>query len=103
MGLVIDRRKMLKIQMRIDLRGADIAVSQQFLYGPQILAGLQQMAGKGMPQHMRMNMLRDTLLPAPALQPQLDGAVAQAPTAAAADKQRRLPILTEPGLSLIHI
>jgi hypothetical protein len=38
---LVDGRQMLEIQVGIDLGGADIGVAQQFLYSPQIAAGLE--------------------------------------------------------------
>jgi len=49
MGSVISLGKVLKIEPGIDLRGGDIGMTQKLLYRPQVTAGLQQMAGKGMP------------------------------------------------------
>ena len=45
---------MLEIEPGIDLRGGDIGVAQQLLHRAQIAAGLQQVAGKRVAQHMRM-------------------------------------------------
>ena len=56
MRRVIDLGKVLKIEMRIDLRGADAGVTEQFLHRTQIAGGLQQMAGKAVTEHVRMNM-----------------------------------------------
>jgi len=45
MGLVVDLGQVLEVQMRVDLRGADVGVAQQFLHGAQVSGGLQQVAG----------------------------------------------------------
>ncbi len=83
---------MLKIQACIDLRGADAAVAQQLLHGPQIAARLQHMAGKRVAQHVRMHRLR---------QPRLLAALAHAvphlgrtdaPPAHAHEQGRLLPL-----------
>lgn len=55
MGFVVNFRQVLEIQMGVDLRGGNIAVTKQFLDRPEILARFQQVAGKGMPQHMRVD------------------------------------------------
>jgi hypothetical protein len=46
--------------MRVDLRGAEILVSQERLDDPQIGAVREQMGGEGMPEHLR----RDQVGPA---------------------------------------
>ena len=52
---VISFGQMLKIQPGVHLRCRDVGMSQQLLYGAQIAAGLQHMAGKRVPQHVRMH------------------------------------------------
>jgi len=47
MRLVIHLGKMLKIQMRINLRGADVGMAEQFLHGAQVTAGFQQVTSEG--------------------------------------------------------
>ena len=59
---VIDLGQVLKVQPRINLRGADIGVSQQLLHGTQVATALQQMTGKGMAQHVRMHRNRQPCL-----------------------------------------
>ncbi len=85
MGFVIDLGQVLEIQVGIDLRRTDIAVPEQFLHGSEVLAGFEQMAGEGMPEHMRMQVFGDAFFPAPLRQPQLNAALAQ-PRAAAGNK-----------------
>jgi hypothetical protein len=46
---------MLVVKSRIDLRGADVGVSQELLHSPQISTGLEQMACKGVPEHVGVN------------------------------------------------
>lgn len=67
MRLIINTGEMLKIQMGINLRGTKVGMTQQFLDGPQVATGLQQMTGKGMPQHVRMNPDRQPEFPPPGL------------------------------------
>ena len=45
--------------MRVDHRGADIAVAQQFLQRADIRPTFQQLRGKGMPQRVRRDLFRD--------------------------------------------
>ena len=45
-GLVIDLGQVLKIQVSIDLGGGNIGVTEQFLHGPQVAAGFEQVARK---------------------------------------------------------
>src|SRR5690606_20808159 len=52
MGLVINLGQMLKVQVSVYLGGGNIGMPQQFLDSSQITAGLQQVAGKGVAQHM---------------------------------------------------
>ena len=55
MRRVVGLGQMLKVQPRVDLRGADVGVPQQLLHRPQVAAGLQHMAGKRMAQHVRVH------------------------------------------------
>ena len=66
--LIVDLSQVLKIQMRIDLRRADVFVAKQFLNGTQVARGLQQVRGKGVAQHVRMDMYAQPLLLCPARQ-----------------------------------
>jgi hypothetical protein len=50
MGLIVDAGEMLEIKMGIHLSGGDVCVSEQFLNSAQILTGLQQVRGEGMPE-----------------------------------------------------
>ena len=45
--------------VRIDLRGLHVRVSQQFLYGADVVAALEQVRGKRMPQRVRTRALLD--------------------------------------------
>ncbi len=75
--------------MRVDLGGADVGMTEQFLHGTQVTAGFQQVAGKGMAQHVWMYVLRQPLLDRPFLQTQLYPPRAD-PLAALAHEQGRL-------------
>ena len=44
--------------MRVDLRRRDVGVAQQLLHRAQVGAAIEQMAGKGMPQHVGRDPLR---------------------------------------------
>ena len=68
-GGIVSAGQMLKIQTGVDLRGTDVGVTQQLLHRPQITAGLQQVAGKRMAQHVRVDWRG---------QPRLQAAAAQA-------------------------
>lgn len=50
MGLIVDLGKVLKIQVGIDLGGADISVAEQFLDRAQIAGGFQQVASERVAQ-----------------------------------------------------
>ena len=58
MSGIVGLGQMLKIQPRVNLRRADVGVTKQLLHSAQILARLQQMAGKAVAQHMRMHSQR---------------------------------------------
>ena len=63
MRLVVDLGEVLKIEMGVDLRGTDIRMPQQLLHRTQVTARLQHVAGKGVPQGMRVQVTRDALPP----------------------------------------
>lgn len=46
MGFIINFSEMLKIEMSVDLRRADITMPQQLLHRPQVLTGFKQMTGE---------------------------------------------------------
>ena len=60
MCLVVDLGQMLPVKVSVDLGGADAGVAQQLLHGAQVATGLQHMAGKRVPQHVRMHRHRHT-------------------------------------------
>ena len=47
MGFVIHLGEVLEIEVGIDLGGGDIGVAEQFLYGAQVVAGFEHVAGEG--------------------------------------------------------
>ena len=55
MRRVVSLGQMLKIQPGVHLRGRNIGVAKQLLHRSQILAGLQNVAGKAVAQHVRMH------------------------------------------------
>ncbi|MNQ62145.1 hypothetical protein D3C85_764790 [compost metagenome] len=79
---------MLEVQVGIDLRGLDVGMAEQFLHRAQVLGGLQQMAGEGVPQHVRVQMLAQ-FTNSGLVHPQLDGSRGEA-TALLADEDRLL-------------
>ena len=54
-GRIVGLGQVLCVQPRVDLGRADVGVAQQFLYGAQVAAGLQQVAGKRVAQHVRVH------------------------------------------------
>ena len=46
--------------MRVNLRGADIRVSEQFLDHPQVCSMFQQMRGEAVPEHVRRHVAAHT-------------------------------------------
>lgn len=103
MGGVVDLGQVLKIEMGVDLRRANVGVAEQLLDRAQITGRFQQVAGERMAQHVRMDMARHALFDRPLAQPRLDCARAEA-AAASADEQRRFAgrseqrTYREPGL-----
>ena len=59
--------------MRVDHRGLDILVAEQFLNGPDIVSVLQQMRGKGMAKRMAACLLRNAGVAYGRLHDALDG------------------------------
>ena len=89
MGLVVHLGQMLKVQPRIDLGGGDAGVAQQLLHGAQVAAGLQQMAGERVAQHVRVHGRGQPRALAALAQPQPDGLRRDA-CAAPAQEQRAI-------------
>ena len=46
-GFVIHLGEVLEIEVGVDLSGGDIGVAKQFLYGAQVVAGFEHVAGEG--------------------------------------------------------
>ena len=62
MVFVIDCLEILRDKLRIDLRGGNIAVAEQFLNGAQIRAVLQQVRCEAVAQCVRRDILVDVRL-----------------------------------------
>jgi len=75
---VVHLGEVLEIEPRVDLRGGDAGVAQQFLHAAQVLAGFQQVRRKGMPEQVRVQAHGQVLGAGELRQAQLDGACAQA-------------------------
>ena len=90
MGGVVHPGQVLEIHMGVNLRGADVGMSEQFLHAPQVAARLEQVGGKGMAEHVRMHVHLDALAPRPGSDPQLHRACSEA--AAKAKKEQRCTI-----------
>ena len=58
MRLVVHLGQMLVVEVRVDLRSADVGMAEQFLHRTQVVRRLQQMRGERMAQHVRVYMLR---------------------------------------------
>jgi hypothetical protein len=53
MGGVVGFLQSLGSQVRVDLRGDEVRVAEQFLHAAQVRAGIEQMRGVTVPQFMR--------------------------------------------------
>ncbi len=51
-------RQLLLLHMGVDLRRRDVGMPQQFLDDAQVGPAFEQVAGEGMPQHVRRYFLR---------------------------------------------
>ena len=72
---------MPEIEVRVDLRGRDVGVAQQFLHAAQVAGGFEHVAREAVAQQVRMHALEQPLPLRERAQPQLhrtwrDGAVA---------------------------
>src|SRR6266508_1219223 len=72
MRLVVDLGERLKIEVGIDLRAGDARVAKHFLNRAKIAGRLQHMRRERLPQHVRVDVLRQSLLYRPLSQPALD-------------------------------
>ncbi|MCY1179827.1 hypothetical protein D9M73_202430 [compost metagenome] len=48
---------MLEIKVSVDLRGGDVGMAEHLLHGAQVLGRFEQVAGKRVPQHVRVQVL----------------------------------------------
>src|SRR5271167_3811728 len=71
MGGVVDAGQMLKVEVRIYLRAADVGMAQQFLHAAQITARFEQVSRKRMTEHMRVHVHWEALASRPSAHPQL--------------------------------
>ena len=53
MKFLVDVPQPVAGDVRVNFRGADVRVTEQFLDHPQVRAVFQQMSGETMPQHVR--------------------------------------------------
>ena len=60
MGAIIDLGKLSKVNMGIDLSGANIAMTEHLLYRAQITTAGEHMRGKAVTQQVRVEVLCDT-------------------------------------------
>ena len=96
MRRIVDFGQMLEIEMRVDLRRGNTGVAEHFLHRAQIAGGLQDMRGKRVTQHVRMNMAWQAELQGKLRQAQLNHPMTDPPTAPANEKCR----LFRPGKRL---
>jgi hypothetical protein len=89
-SLVIDLGQVLKIQVGVDLGGADVGVTQEFLDGAQVAGGFQQVAGEGVAQQVGVQVAAGALCRRPVLEALLDGAGVDA-APALADEEGGFP------------
>ena len=87
MSIIINPGQVLKIQMGVDLSGADVRMPQQLLYCPQVCRRLQQMAGEGVAQQVRVEAAGGALFQGPFFQSGLNRAGLNSPPTPA-DEQR---------------
>src|SRR5262245_18938282 len=57
---IIGLRQMLEVEVGVDLRRGNARVPQHLLHRAQVTARLQQVRGKGMPQRVRMHLVRES-------------------------------------------
>ena len=58
MRRVVDLGQVLEVELRVDLRGRDVGVAEQLLHRAQVAAGLQQVRGERVAQHVRVHVRR---------------------------------------------
>ncbi len=89
MRRVVDLREVLEVELGVDLRRRDVGVAEQFLHRAQVAAGLQQVRGERVAQHVRVHVARNAGLHGARLQAGANLARRQ-PGAVAADEERGL-------------
>src|SRR5579862_483887 len=90
---VVDLREVLKIEVSIYLRRADIGMTQKLLYAAQVAARLEQMGGERVAEHVRVHVHAQAPAACPQLDTQLYGPRGEPPSRTA--DEDRLP---GPGL-----
>ena len=65
MGLVVDLRQVLEIEVRVDLRRADVGVAQHLLHAAQVAARLQHVGGEAVAEQVRVDTLAEARSGAP--------------------------------------
>src|SRR5699024_4273851 len=85
MCIIISAGQMLKIKMRVHLRGGNAGVAEQLLHRTQVAAGLEHVGGEGVAQQMWMDASIEPAASAPVVESRLDRAACE-PGAAAADE-----------------
>src|ERR1700681_4421204 len=88
MSLVVDLCEILKIQMRVDLRGRNAGMTQHLLHRTQVATGLQDMRCERVAQHMRMHVAGESLFDATGFQPDLHCAWADGLATLVQEKRR---------------
>ena len=86
MGFVVHLGQMIKIQLGINLGGGKAVVAEQFLHRADVAAGLQQVAGVAVAQHVRREVLWAALADCPVFQPVLNLALAEAAAVAVGEE-----------------
>src|SRR3954470_18329559 len=69
MSRVVNLGQRLEVQMRVDLRRRDTCVAEHLLHGAQILGRLQNVTGKRMAKHVRMDRSTGRVRSGPQVQP----------------------------------
>src|SRR6266850_2217844 len=58
----VDAAEPLAIDVRVDLRGRDVGVTEHLLHRPEVGAVLEEMRGEGMPENVRAEPAVDVAL-----------------------------------------
>ena len=78
-GAIVHPRKVLEVQVGVNLRRRYVGMTQQFLHRAQVAGRFQQMRGETVAKHMRVNASRQARVPGPVVEPRLDAAGADSP------------------------